>query len=172
MRRCLIVGNQTLGGAHLVEVVQQRLAAGEHEFYVVVPARPLHDASAGITDSTVVAPSPRDQAYAVARRRLEAALTRLQALGATAGGEVGDPDVMVAVRTALGRFEADEIVVSTLRRGLSTWLHSDVPARIGRSSGLPVTQLTGQATDRCGHSLHPVASLQPENPPDAPHGPA
>jgi hypothetical protein len=104
-------------------------------------------------EGTVAAPSSVDRAYAVARQRLDAALACLRGLGATADGDVGDPDVMVAVRLALGRFEADEVIVSTLSRGLSTWLHLDVPARIHRSSKLPVTHLTGQATDHCDRSL-------------------
>ncbi len=42
-RRCLILANQTLCGAHLLETVQQRVGSGEHEFYVVVPATPVTD---------------------------------------------------------------------------------------------------------------------------------
>jgi nucleotide-binding universal stress UspA family protein len=164
MRRCLIVGNQSLGGAHLAEAVQQRLTAGVRDFYVVVPATPLHHPTTANGESSLVAPSARDQAYAVARQRLDAALDCLHGHGATAEGEVGDPDVMVAVRTALGRFHADEVIVSTLARGLSRWLHADVPARIARSCRLPVTHLTGRATDHFDPSLRPVGVEQVETP--------
>src|SRR3712207_8918082 len=37
-------------------------------------------------------------------------------------GEVGDPDALEAVRAALGRIGAQEIIVSTLPPRLSQWL--------------------------------------------------
>jgi len=57
-------------------------------------------------------------------------------------GVVGDPDPVGAVQDLLnagGRF--DEVVVSTLHRHLSRWLKLDLPSRVERSTGLPVTHV-------------------------------
>jgi len=86
-------------------------------------------------------PSATDRAYALAYQRLERALDRLRALGATVEGEVGDPDALVAVRLALHHFPADEIIVSTLPRGLSTWMRRDLPSRSSKAVSVPVVHL-------------------------------
>lgn len=142
MRRCLVLANQTLGGEQLAAAVRERAAAEEHEFYVVVPATPLHD-------DLVVAgsgPSPDDRAYAVAQQRLDRALDEIRGLGATADGEVGPADALEAARLALLRFAADEVVVSTLPLGLSRWLRGNLPAKVEKMSQLPVTHLVGSET--------------------------
>ena len=141
MRRCLIVANQTLTTDTLSEAVEQRIAAEPHEFYVVAPATPLRDEIDAPGAYAELGPSPADRAYALARQRLDRALDHLRSLGATVDGEVGDPDPQEAVRVALGRFAADEIIVSTLPRGLSQWLRRDLPARLRKDCGIPVTHL-------------------------------
>lgn len=141
MRRCLIVANQTLTTGALSEAVEQRMAAEPHEFYVVAPATPLRDEVDGREAYASLGPSPTERAYALARQRLDRALDHLRALGATVDGEVGDPEPLEAVRVALGRFAADEIVVSTLPLGVSHWLRRDLPARLRKGCGIPVTHL-------------------------------
>jgi hypothetical protein len=120
MRRCLIVANQTLTADTLSEAVEQRIAAEPHEFYVVAPATPLRDEVDGPEAYVSLGPSPTERAYALARQRLDRALDQLQELGASVDGEVGDPEPLEAVRVALGRFAADEIVISTLPQGCRT----------------------------------------------------
>jgi len=142
MRRCLILANQTLGGPRLLETIQQRLASGEHEFYVVVPATPIADQER----VAVGRGAPADHAHAIAAQRLARALDQVRGLGTPAEGEVGDPDPLEAVRLALRRFDADEVVVSTLRLGLSRWLRADLPSRIERSFHLPVEHVVGEST--------------------------
>ncbi|KGH45960.1 hypothetical protein IN07_14345 [Modestobacter caceresii] len=141
MRRCLVLANQTLGGSRLLEAIQQRMAARQHEFYVVVPATPVaHQERATVGNGTST-----DPARAVAAQRLTDTLDQIRGLGAAADGEVGDPDPLQAVRLALRRFAADEVVVSTLRRGVSRWLRADLPSRIERSFGLPVEHVIGES---------------------------
>ena len=53
-----------------------------------------------------------------------------------------DPDPVSAVRDALRGREVDEIIVSTLPRGLSRWLGEDVPSRLRDSVRVPVTVVT------------------------------
>jgi hypothetical protein len=141
MRRCLVLANQTLGGLRLLEAVERRVAAGEHQFYVVVPATPIADQERVAVGSG----PPADHAHAVAAQRLARALDQLRDLGAPAEGEVGDPDPLEAARLALRRFDADEVVVSTLRLGLSRWLRADLPSRIERSLHLPVEHVVGES---------------------------
>jgi hypothetical protein len=139
MRRCLVLANQTLCGPRLLESIRRRVESGEHSFFVVVPATPL----AHMERPTVGNGPPADHAYAVAAQRLFRAVDSIRELGATADGEVGDPDPLEAVRLALGRFSADEVLVSTLRLGLSRWLRADLPSRVERSCQLPVEHVTG-----------------------------
>ena len=148
MRRCLIVANQTLPTDALTGAVQQRIAAEPHEFYVVAPATPLRDEVDGPGAYATLGPSATDRAYALARQRVDRALGDLRALGAAVDGEVGDPDAFEAVRLALGRFAADEIVISTLPRGLSQWLRRDLPARLRKGLDIPATHLVAEADAR------------------------
>ncbi|NAZ87436.1 hypothetical protein [Kineococcus indalonis] len=146
VRRCLVVANQSLRGEALERAVRQRLEQGEHEFHVVVPATPLREQVLGPgTSPAEAALALPEHSYAVAQQRLDAALARIEALGASVSGEVGDADVVAAARLALTRFAAEEIVVSTLPAGLSRWLRGDVPSKLARATGLPVTHVTGGA---------------------------
>ena len=131
MRRYLIVANQTLAAEPLVSRMRELARAAPSSFHVVVPATP-----------------PRDhiwtegEARATARSRLNAALARFAELGAEVEGEVGDGNPMLAIGDALrdhGPF--DEIVISTLPRGLSKWLKVDLLHRAEASFGLRVTHV-------------------------------
>ncbi|MGY1843601.1 hypothetical protein [Modestobacter sp. SYSU DS0875] len=137
MPKTLVLANQTLGGERLLAAVQERVAAGPHQFHVVVPATPVHDQA----DVPAGAPSSDERAYALAAQRLDRALTEIRELGGEADGEVGDPDAMEALRLALGRFPTDEVIVSTLPLGLSRWLRGNLPAKIQKACGLPVVHL-------------------------------
>ncbi len=138
VRCCLIVANQTLDTEKLTEAVQQRGAAEPHSFYVVVPATPVEDETDAFGNR---GPSAQDRAYALARQRLDRALDHLRELGVTVDGEVGDPDALEAVRAALGRIGAQEIIVSTLPPRLSQWLRRDLPNRLRKTFHVPVTHL-------------------------------
>ena len=143
MRRCLIIANQTLGGAQLLDAVQERIAREAHEFYVVVPATPLADQELGAGSLPGSAPSPQERAYALARQRLDRAVRQIAELGGRADGEVGDADAFEAARRAADAFVADEVIVSTLPMGLSRWLRGNLPARIERALDLPVVRIVG-----------------------------
>lgn len=131
MRRYLVVANQTLGGEHLMAKVRECLAAGPCEFHILVPATSPADkllASEG-------------EARALAARRLEAALARFAALGATATGEVGDHRPLEAILDVLRHRGVDEIILSTLPPGPSKWLKADLPNRVARAVTIPVTHI-------------------------------
>ena len=82
----------------------------------------------------------------VAEERLEEVIGRLRTMGAEADGEVGDRDPVMAVRDALRGREVDEVIVSTLPKGMSRWLGEDVPSRLRDSVPVPVTVVTQEDT--------------------------
>jgi hypothetical protein len=63
----------------------------------------------------------------VGKSNLDAELTRLREMGATADGAVGDPNPMVAIERAVAEQQFDEIILSTLPLGISRWLAMDLP---------------------------------------------
>ena len=135
MGRYLIVANQTLAAEQLTEKVRQLLAEGNCSFHIVVPATHTRD-HASYTEGG---------SHALAEKRLEAALERFRGMGCEADGEVGDASPFLAVRDCLladGTYKG--IILSTLPPGVSRWLKQDLPHRLERTFGLPVTQLTGQ----------------------------
>jgi hypothetical protein len=131
MRRCLIVANQTLGGPHLAAEILAREARGEYEFHVLVPATHAHGSSLWT----------EGQAIAHARVALAEALERLRDDGIDATGEVGDENPVLAVGDVFNRGTVDEIIVSTLPPGASKWLKRDLPHRLARRFGVPVTHV-------------------------------
>jgi hypothetical protein len=152
VRRYLVVANQTLGGASLVDKLSECMGAEPCRFYIVVPATPtsqlLEPVEQGMSlegvDGGAGIPDVNRIARVVARRRLEKELARLREAGAEADGEVGDPRPLHAIQDALRREQADEIIVSTLPHRLSRWLVMDLPHRAKRL-GLPVSHVAGAA---------------------------
>lgn len=134
MRRYLVVANQTLGGEHLAEKVRAILEEEATSFHVLVPATVPSD-HAVYTEG---------QAEAIAGRRLEDALARFRDLGAEADGEIGDASPFEAIADVLREQDFDGIILSTLPPGMSRWLKQDLPHRVERSFGLPVTHIVGQ----------------------------
>lgn len=132
MRSYLIVANQTLTSESLREAIRARLADGPIRTHVVVPLSPV---GGRLTWD-------EHESRSVAEDRLEDVLARLREMGAEADGEVGDRDPVMAVRDALRSREVDEVIVSTLPRGLSRWLGEDVPSRLRDSVRVPVTVVT------------------------------
>jgi len=128
MARILIVANETLGGAKLIDMVRARHAKGDADFALVVPQnRPSHGQI--IYDEAV-----RDAAQV----RVDLAQQFLGAQGIDIVGEVGDEDPFQATMDAIADFEPDEIIVSTHPITQSGWLRRDLVERIREASGLPV----------------------------------
>ena len=133
MRRYLIVANQTLAGGALLGKVRALHEAAPASFHVLVPATP----PAGH-------PWTEGEAQRIAARRLDGCLERFSAMGIQADGEVGDAHPVDAIKDVMLRGEAfDEIVLSTLRPGLSRWLKWDLISRV-EGFGLPVHHVIGE----------------------------
>jgi len=134
MRSYLVVGNQTLDSPELAEAIGDRLATGPATFHIVVPATPIQR---GLTWD-------EDEARAAAQTRLDDALDRLRASGATVSGEIGHRDPVEATEDALRGRDVDEVLLSTLPPGISRWLGQDVPTRLKGSILVPVTVVTAE----------------------------
>jgi hypothetical protein len=134
VRRYLVVANQTLGGEHLVDTVRSCLAAGPCRFHLVVPASARHDRFI----------ETEGEAIAAAQRRLDTALEVFRSLGANVDGQVGDARPLTAIADVLRHAEFDEIILSTLPPGPSRWLRQDLPHRVERTFGLPLTHVMAE----------------------------
>lgn len=110
---------------------------------VLVPATP-----ASHQDQTAAAAAPAHEAstddagVALARWRLRTTVEQMRAAGVDAAGEVGPADPYSAVCEVLSRERIDEIMLSTLPPSTSRWLNVDLPGRLRRQTGRPVTVLT------------------------------
>ncbi len=133
--RVLIVANRTAATEKLLEAVRQRAEAGPATFHLLVPAAPrgLH---------RVVDPEVAGRQEAAVQ--LERGLEHLrEAAGADVTGHVGDADPVAAISDTLHERDVDEIIISTLPRRLSRWMHLDLPSKV-RGMGRPVTHVEGE----------------------------
>lgn len=155
MSRCLIVANQTLGGAALEHAVVDRVERGQGEFHVLVPmVEPDHEATSWVpADPLLGIPAPgvtearaeaKDQARQRSEQRLRAMVDKIASLGGHADGEVGDADPFRAVEHVLQRDQFDEVIISTLPAGLSRWIGMDLPSRVERLTDTPVTTVEAE----------------------------
>ena len=116
--RVLVVANQTAATPLLLDEVHRRATESPCEFTLLIP-----DADAR---------TPGDWT-------LDAALPQLErAAGGPVHGLVDGPHPLESVYEALRAGDYDEVIVSTLSRRFSRWLHRDLPGRI-QAMGFPVT---------------------------------
>lgn len=84
---------------------------------------------------------PRSPVREEAAAQLEIALELLrEATGAPVAGHVGSADPTAAIADALNDRTVHEIIISTLPRRVSRWMHIDLPSKV-RGMGLPVTHV-------------------------------
>jgi len=129
----LVVANRTAESPELLEALKRRAAEGDAVFSLLVPATPHGVAWAADMHS----------GGGEAEQHMENAVERMRAEGLeVSAGKVGDPDPVAAVQDEVNFTKYDEIVVSTLPGGISKWLKLDLPHRVERSTGLPVTHVS------------------------------
>ncbi len=131
-RRILVVANETVGGAELLEVLRLKSEGVREQVLVVCPAlnTPFRHWA-----------SDEDGARAAAQQRLDASLAQLARDGVAARGEVGDGDPLQAMEDALRTFGADEIVISTHPPGRWHWLERNVVGQARERFDVPITHV-------------------------------
>ena len=134
-QRVLVVAHRTAATPALQAAVRERAARGPATFALLVPAtgHGLHR----VTD-------PGVEGDGEARAVIDATPSPgwRTAAGGPVEGIVGDPDPLAAIQDAItlhGPF--DELLISTLPRRVSRWLHLDLPHK-ATVTGLPVTTVT------------------------------
>jgi hypothetical protein len=136
-KRVLVVANRTAASEPLQEVVRRMAGEGAQAFHLVVPSTPSGLSRLANPDETGL-----DQA----RQQLEEAMEKLErAAGMPVTGAVGAPDPLAAVEDAVNAGDYDHIVISTLPRRLSRWLHLDLPHKAA-GLGLPVKHVQADGT--------------------------
>ena len=118
----LVVANETVLGAPLLERIRERAGEGPASFLLVCPQS---DPTAG--------------AHPEAERRLRTALSSLRSEGIEAHGQIAHPDPYTAAMQVVHDERIDEIIVSTFpgERG-SSWLRRDVVKRLQDDAGVSV----------------------------------
>lgn len=135
MANVLVVANRTAESPELIEALRERAEKGDAVFTLLVPATPHGVAWAADMHS----------GGSEAEQHMQNAVDRLRAAGMEVKeGKVGDPDPIAAVQDEVNFASYDEVVVSTLPGGISKWLKLDLPHRVERVTGLPVTHVTAQ----------------------------
>jgi CBS domain-containing protein len=128
MAEILVLANETIGGAKLLDAIRERAEQGDARFHVVVPlTRPRHGSV--IYDEVV-----RDSAQV----RVDLALAFMREEHIDGTGEVGDGDPLNAARDAIAHHGIDEIIVSTLPASTSGWMKRDLIEALESETGLPV----------------------------------
>lgn len=118
----LVVANETVVGAPLLDKIRSRAQQGRASFLIVCPQS---DAGAA--------------AHPEAERRLRRALSILRGEGIDAHGQVAHPDPYTAAVQAVQDERVDEIIVSTFPgEKTSSWLRGDLINRLRKATGLPV----------------------------------
>jgi GABA permease len=131
--RVLVIANETVGGAQLLDTIKERVADRDARVLVVCPAlnSPLRQWA-----------SDEDEARDAAQARLDASLATMRSAGLDARGEVGDGDPVQAIEDALRTFRPDELVIATHPEGKSHWLERGVVDKARERFALPVTHVT------------------------------
>jgi hypothetical protein len=128
MADILVLANETIGGAKLLDAIRERNAKGDARFHVVVPqSRPRHG-------NVIYDEAVRDSAQV----RVDLALGFMREEHIEGTGGVGDADPFNAAMDAVDEHGIDEIIISTLPQTTSGWLRRDLPERLHEATGLPV----------------------------------
>jgi hypothetical protein len=125
-RNVLVVANQTLSSAPLLERIRARAQRGPASFLIIAPQG--HDYAN----------------QAEAGRRLRRLVAELRAEGIEAHGQIAHPDPHTAAMQAVHDERVDEIIVSTFPGQKSGWLRRDLVARLRSDAGVPVDHVVSE----------------------------
>ena len=138
MARVLVVANRTAESPELLEALKARAAKGDSpEFLLVVPA-----SGHGIQKA-----ADPDAARKESGTHLDHATEKFLSEGLKVETQLGDGDPLAAVQDAVNFGTFDEVIISTLKARASKWLKMDLPTRVERMTGLPVTHVETKQAD-------------------------
>lgn len=142
--RVLVLANDDVASAELVQEIDRIHAGPGAEFYVTVPANPV-DTGTALTSGAVFI----DEATRVAaQRRLDAILHVLAERGYRAQGQVGQFDVQATLDGAVVTFGPDAIVIATPADAQTAWLRDDTVGRARERYDVPVHHLTHRSGEQ------------------------
>ena len=122
--KVLVVANQTVLGAPLLEKIRARAHKGPASFLIISP----QGEGAG--------------SYEEAERRLLRAVTLLRSEGLEVHGQISHPDPYSAVMQTLEDERVDELIVSTFPDARSGWLRRNLLERLREDTKLPIEHVT------------------------------
>jgi hypothetical protein len=126
----LVVANETVLGAPLLERIRNRARESRASFLIISPQS-----------------DPSRGRHPEAEARLRAALAELRSEGIDAHGQIAHPDPYTATMEAVRDERTDEIIVSTFPGARSGWLRRDLVGRLRSDTGLPVEHVTVEQAD-------------------------
>ena len=120
----LVLANVTAASGDLIDAIKQRAAKGPIEVTLLMPGQ-----GPGLSGKEAV------------RGRLDAALAAWREAGIEAEGICGDANPLDALAETWDPRRHDEVIVSTLPGQSSRWIQGDLPGRVGKFTGAPVTHV-------------------------------
>ena len=137
MRTVLVVANETMGSAQLMQRAEEEAAKGPLRVVLCVPRKnPPHG-------NVIYA----DAVYEAAQVRVDLGRGVLREMGIDSIGEVGDPDPYVAATDAIAEHQPDLVIISTFPAPTSGWLKRDFVARIAAATKVPVEHIVSKISD-------------------------
>jgi GABA permease len=137
MSKILVVANETVGADELLHELRRLEDEKTSDYYVMVPARPLHERYGTVWT--------QEGAIEAAEDRLAHTLEVLRSEGLSANGRVGDMRPLHAIQDAMMDFKADLIVISTHPERRSRWLRHGLVEQAERRFSLPVIHVVSTA---------------------------
>jgi hypothetical protein len=119
-KNVLVVANQTVLGAPLLDAIRARAAASPASFLIISPQ------------------GEGEGSYEAAEKRLLRAITLLRGEGLDVHGQISHPDPYAAVMQTIGDERVDEIIVSTFPGERSGWLRRDLIERLRVDAKVPI----------------------------------
>ncbi|MFT4231669.1 MAG: amino acid permease, partial [Leucobacter sp.] len=137
-RRVLVLANETVEGAELLEELRRIDRTGKAEYRICVPANPIDTGQAMHSGAVYI----WERTAEAAQDRLDRTLAAMRAEDLDVQGALGDFRPLRALDEAVAEFRPDQIVISSLPEDLSAWLRYDVVDRAREKyPDLPVTHI-------------------------------
>jgi GABA permease len=139
MSRVLVVANETVEAEELLAELRRIEDQHSSSFLVVAPA---------VAAEHGLGTWSQAGAIEAAQERLDRTLGVLRSEGLDCDGWVGDMVPFAAVRDALDRFDATQIVISTHPISRSGWLRKDLVDQVRSSFDIPVVHVVSHVRER------------------------